>query len=225
MSAEPTPATDDALWEAYNTLLLSPDVDRVRKLLVRYELFKRSLDVPGDIVECGVFKGAGLMYWAKLLAIHAPGSLKRVVGFDVFDTFASSLTPFEKENADAYLAEAGSDGLSRAAIEARVRAAGFERLVETVAGDIQATSEAYVAANPGFRISLLHLDLDTYLGTKAALERFYPLVSRGGVLVFDEYGCRNWGESDAVDEFFADKPVRVQAVPLAAKPTAFVVKP
>ena len=144
---------------------------------------------------------------------------------DVFDTFAASLTPFEEKSADAYLAEAGADGLSRAAIEDRVRTAGFERLVETVAGDIQVTAAEYVKGNPGFRLSLLHLDLDTYLGTKAALEQFYPLVSRGGVLVFDEYGCRNWGESDAVDEFFADKPVLVQTVPHAAKPTAFLIKP
>ena len=106
-----------------------------------------------------------------------------------------------------------------------MRTAGFERLVETVAGDIQVTAAEYVKGNPGFRLSLLHLDLDTYLGTKAALEQFYPLVSRGGVLVFDEYGCRNWGESDAVDEFFADKPVLVQTVPHAAKPTAFLIKP
>jgi hypothetical protein len=36
--------SDDQLWNAYNLLLLSPDTGRIRKLLVRYELFKMTLD-------------------------------------------------------------------------------------------------------------------------------------------------------------------------------------
>lgn len=39
----------------------------------------QTIDLPGDIVECGVFKGAGLAQWAKFLQIHCPGSLKYVV--------------------------------------------------------------------------------------------------------------------------------------------------
>ncbi len=51
----------------YNALLLSSDTSRIRKMLARYELFRRSLEVPGDIVECGVYKGASVAYWLKLL--------------------------------------------------------------------------------------------------------------------------------------------------------------
>ena len=40
------------IWDCYNGLLLSPDIDRIRKILVRYNLFKKSLDIPGDIIEC-----------------------------------------------------------------------------------------------------------------------------------------------------------------------------
>ena len=58
---------ENLIWDWYNNLLLSNDVNRIRKLIVRYELFKKSLSVPGDIVECGVFKGVGLIYWLKLL--------------------------------------------------------------------------------------------------------------------------------------------------------------
>jgi hypothetical protein len=72
------------VWDAYNTLLLSDDVERVRKLLVRYDLVKNTIDIPGDIVECGVFKGTGLLTFAKFLAIHCTGSNKKVVGFDFF---------------------------------------------------------------------------------------------------------------------------------------------
>lgn len=215
---------EGAIWDAYNLLLLSPDVERIRKLLVRYELFKLTLDVPGDIVECGVFKGVGLMYWLKLLSIFLPGSRKRVVGFDTFRSFASSLQPYEEASAEAYIREANFEGIDPAALMKRASDMGLEKRVELVEGDLQMTASRYVADNPGFRISLLHLDVDTYLGTKAVLESFYPVVSRSGVIILDEYGCRGWGESDAVDEYFAGKDVEIRSVPFSSKPTAYIVK-
>ena len=61
------------LWDSYNNLLLGNDVDRIRKLAVRYDIFKMSMNVPGSIIECGVFKGAGWMYWLKLLKVFSFG--------------------------------------------------------------------------------------------------------------------------------------------------------
>ena len=72
---------------------------------------------------------------------------------------------------------------------------------------------------------MLHLDLDTYEGTKAALEAIYPVVSRSGDILMEEYGARGWGESDAVDEFFSTRTVNLQVVPHAYSPTPFAVKP
>jgi len=57
----PNETTNQAAWDAYNELLIGPDIERLRKILVRAELFSRVLTVPGDIVECGVLKGAGLL--------------------------------------------------------------------------------------------------------------------------------------------------------------------
>ncbi len=214
------------IWDCYNSLLLSADVDRIRKLLVRYELFKLSLDIPGDIVECGVFRGVGLMYWLKLLQIFAPGSRKKVIAFDTFASFEPpTLLPYERDNARKYEGEAGLAGITVDEVRAVVKTAGFENRTELVPGDLQQMAREYVASNPGFRISLLHLDADTFAATKAALEVFWPIVVRGGVVVFDEYACRGWGESDAVDQFFAETQVRLQIVPHSSQPTAWCVKP
>ncbi len=216
--------SEQELWDCYNGLLLSPDVERIRKLLVRYELFKLALDVPGDVVECGVFKGAGLMYWLKLLRIYAPAARKRVVGFDTFGAFADSLLPYERQTAQAYVDEASFAGADPAAMLALAGEAGFEGQVELVPGDVRETAARYVREHPGFRVSLLHLDLDTYVGTRAALEALYPVVVPGGVVVLDEYGQPGWGESDAVDEYFAGQAIRIRRVPFSNKPTAFIVK-
>ena len=215
---------DNYLWDCYNALLLSHDTERVRKLLVRYRLFEMSVNVPGDIVECGVFKGAGLLYWLKLLGIFSPGSMKRAVGFDTFGKFAGSLLAYEQASAEAFVKEAHVEDNDPSAILHRAEDAGLDERIELVEGQLESTAPQYVEQNPGFRISLLNLDLDTYSGTMAALKSFYPVVSRSGVIVLDEYACRGWGESDAVDEFLADKDAVLTTVPYASRPTAYIIK-
>jgi hypothetical protein len=174
--------SSDVLWDAYNLLLLGPDLGRIRKLLIRYRLFEQSLDIPGDIVECGVFRGAGLMYWAKLLEIFCPNSTKRVIGFDAFRPFLD-LPLRQEEHGIAESFDKIVRGVSETEVAAGVDAAGMSGRVELVSGEIETTAVEYVKHNIGSRISLLHLDLDTYSGTKAALESFYPMVSRGGIVV------------------------------------------
>ena len=60
---------ENNIWDNYNKLLLSDDISRIRKILARYELFKKTINIPGDIVECGVFKGVSFMFWLKCLKI------------------------------------------------------------------------------------------------------------------------------------------------------------
>lgn len=216
--------SDSDLWNHYNSLLLSNDISRIRKLTIRYDLFRKSLNVPGDVVECGVFKGTGLMYWLKLLEIYSPASQKKIIGFDTFDEFATSVVEYEKSSADKYVDESNYEGVDPDWLMAQAELMNLAQKVELVKGDVVTTAEEYVKKNPGFRISLLHLDLDTYLGTKAVLDAFYPLVSRKGVVILDEYGVRGWGESDAVDEFFRTKRVSIRTVPNAETPTAYVIK-
>lgn len=217
-------SSEDDLWRAYNYLLLSPDLTRIRKLLIRYRMFEMSLDVPGDIVECGVFKGAGLAYWAKLLEIFAHNSKKRVVGFDVFGSFKQvPLNPSEQEIASRHNAIA--ERTSKSEITAVVESAGLSHRIELIEGEIAETAPSYVGVRYGGRISLLHLDLDTYDGTKAALTAFWPIISRGGVIVFDEYAVHGMGESEAVDEFLREMNLRPLAVPFSETPTAYLIKP
>src|SRR5581483_7890752 len=60
----------------------------LKRFLALYEIFKRILPVKGSIVELGVFRGFGLMSWAKLSAILEPENLtRRIYGFDTFQGF------------------------------------------------------------------------------------------------------------------------------------------
>ena len=99
-------------WDLYNDFSLWGELDRFTKMLARYELFKRVLDKPGDIVEGGVLKGAGVLYWAKLIQIFNPNSRRKVVGFDTFEGYPEDTSKArDRKTAKAYskqqIAEAG----------------------------------------------------------------------------------------------------------------------
>ena len=214
-----------SIFKAYNDLIESNNLDRLQKIFTRYDFFKKTINVPGDIVECGVFKGTGQIYWLKLLRIYDEYSMKKVVGFDTFQSFPKSILKYEKKQAKKFLKESSYKGVSLKDINNKIKKIGLEKRSELVKGDIIKTSSNYVKKNKGFRISLLNLDLDTYEGTKAALENFYPLVSKNGIIIFDEYGKRGWGETDAVDEFFRNKKnIKIQSIKFSNQPSAFIVK-
>ena len=71
-------------WDLYNGFFLNNDIERLRKFLVREHFFRMSLELPGDIVEVGVFKGTGIAQLLKLREIFIPASNKKVIGFDLF---------------------------------------------------------------------------------------------------------------------------------------------
>jgi hypothetical protein len=47
----------------------------------------------------------------------------------------------------------------------------------------------------------------------------------GGVVAFDEYSVRGWGETDAVDEYFEGCDVIYHSLPWTGSPKAYLVKP
>lgn len=70
-----------------NGFYLSCDSSRIAKFLAHYELFKMVQEVPGAIVECGVFKGVSLTRFAMLRELFGPGYARTLVGFDIFGRF------------------------------------------------------------------------------------------------------------------------------------------
>jgi len=73
-------------WDLYNGFFLNDDIERLRKFMVREHFFRMSLNLPGDIVELGVFKGTGIAQLLKMREIFIPASNKKIIGFDLFST-------------------------------------------------------------------------------------------------------------------------------------------
>jgi hypothetical protein len=178
----------------------------LKRFLAMYEVFKLALRVKGSIVECGVYKGFGLMAWAKLSAMLEPENLtRRIYGFDSFTGFPDLGERDESPYTSAKIGDLSSDCYDELSELIghydKDRFLGHIPKVELVRGDIAQTAPAFIQSHPHLLVSLLFIDCDVYQPTKAALETFVPRMPKGALLVFDELDNPLWpGETIAAIE-------------------------
>jgi O-methyltransferase len=165
--------------------------------------------VAGDIVECGVWRGGSMMLAA--LALMARGDTSRDLW--LYDTFEGMSAPGAEDRAAS--GESAAAQLARtprgegvwceaglADVRANLASTGYpQERIHFVEGKVEDTIPATLPA----RIALLRLDTDWYESTRHELRHLYPLLSRQGILLVDDYGY--WqGARQAVDEYFAARP-------------------
>jgi O-methyltransferase len=163
--------------------------------------------LPGDIVECGVWRGGSSMM-AALALRHFGNDGKRRLW--LYDTFAGMTRPtaLDEKFDESGSAEKWTSHMrdshnawnfaSLEEVQANLATTGFpaDQLV-FVQGDV---TETLMVRRPD-AISVLRLDTDFYESTKRELEVLWPRLMRGGVLIVDDYGT--WrGSRQAVDEYF-----------------------
>jgi O-methyltransferase len=171
--------------------------------------------IPGDIVECGVWKGGSMMTVAKTLI--ECGSTDR--SLFLFDTFEGMPPP---SNADKDLG--GNDAAqimkqsqnNRANdpvwavgpledVKQAMQLTGYDPFkIVYVKGKVEDT----IPQRAPKQIALLRLDTDWYESTYHELVHLYPRLSVGGVLVIDDYG--HWqGARRAVDQYLEENRLKL----------------
>jgi hypothetical protein len=215
------------IYDAFNHFIFSQDRDVFNKLIARAQFYDMVKDLHGDIVECGVFKGSGMMTWLKLLDIDEHHSIRKVIGFDFFDqSFVDKLDPDDKVPMKSVFDRCNPEkDISKEVINYRIIRAGFSpSKFELVQGNIIETTQSFIKERPGFRISILYMDLDLGEPTRRTLLNLHNLVVPGGVIVFDEYAYHTWTETDGVDEFLEEYPrYKLHRTNIKA-PTAYIIK-
>lgn len=192
----------DKAFDYENGFYLTTEPYRMGNILAHYELYKRILDIPGDVVECGVFKGSSLIQFATFREIMENENSRKIVGFDMFGEFpADKAVASDSKFIEKWNEQFAGDFLSKDDLHASLQHKGLGN-VELVQGNIMETVDEYLECNPHMRIALLHVDTDVYGPSKKALEAFFERVSWGGIVVFDDYGTVE-GESVAADEFLS----------------------
>jgi O-methyltransferase len=170
--------------------------------------------VPGDMVECGVWRGGSAMLAA--LALLDAGAERPLW---LYDTYAGMTPPsvrdrqWDGQSAAAKLAaqerRAGANNdwafATLEDVQAQMASTGYPpRLLQFVAGPVEQT----IPARCPERISLLRLDTDWHASTLHELRHLWPRLSVGGVLIVDDYG--HWqGAREATDDYFAERGIAV----------------
>ena len=162
-------------------------------------------DIPGDIVECGVWKGGACLLASHIL--HRENCRdKRIWLYDTFsgmpspgreDRIASSGQSLEERRPEGWWS-AGRDEVRSTLVQSPLPAERFE----WVEGRVELTLGEHIPE----QTSLIRLDTDWYESTRAELTALYPGLSAGGVLIIDDYGHFS-GAKKAVDEFFAESGI------------------
>jgi O-methyltransferase len=163
-------------------------------------------NIPGDIAECGVWRGGSMMLIAH--ALQHFGDLSRQLY--LYDTFAGMTEPddidvdFDNRAMKPLWSKATGEGKVMgfggylAEVRENLRLTGYpEQQMNFIEGDVLRT----IPATTPSRIALLRLDTDWYKSTLHELQHLYDLIVPHGVLIIDDYGwCR--GARQATDEFF-----------------------
>jgi len=204
---------------------LTMNSERLAKLICHYEIFKKVKNVSGELVECGVFKGTSLARFGLMRELFGSKNTSKIIAFDVFsDVFPNTKFKEDKKIRKNWIKNAGSSSISKKQMSQIFKKQGTENF-ELIAGDITKTLPRYIKKNPHLKISLLNIDIDFVESTFCSLEYLYPRVSKGGIILLDNYGYAH-GDTKGVDLYFKKikkKPL-IQKFPFTSRPCYIVKK-
>ena len=177
----------------------------------------KNQNIEGDFVECGVWKGGNLIIYSSLNKKY--NLQKEIFGYDTFSGMSEPTihdNNFLNINAkDEWEKNKKSDNInlsfncysSLEEVKMNIKLSSGNKSLDNInliEGKVEDTLK--ISKNLPEKISILRLDTDWYESTKIELEVLFPKLSKGGILIIDDYG--QWkGSRKAVDEFFLNQNV------------------
>lgn len=163
------------------------------------------LNIPGHIVECGVWRGGSSMMSALSLL---PNTNREIY---LYDTFEGMNEPTENDvkitGEEAFETWQGHDKCEADLedVQTNMGCTNYPaQKIHYIKGKVEDTIPQTLPA----QIALLRLDTDWYESTYHELTHLYPLLAKGGVLIIDDYG--HWqGARKAVDQYFTENNVQI----------------
>lgn len=164
-----------------------------RSLFILYQTLHQASSVAGDIAECGVYKGGSAYLLAEVSSRLAPQKT-----IYLFDTFKGLPEPNPRYD-HSYVKSRYKD-TSVEVVKSFLRRFNNYQIYEGLFQDT-----LHSIADKTF--CLVHIDCDLYDSVSTCCQFFYPRLTWGGIMIFDDYGYTiDWpGAKLAVDEYFSDK--------------------
>ena len=198
----------------------------INQFLYMARLYDQIRNIPGDVVECGLGEGNTFAMMAYFIGREGRQPPRALWGFDSFEGWPEP----DLSDASPRKPTRGEWKVSEEMVLRRFEESGLSR--EFPGLNLRIAKGFVGDTLPSFSkdrhpIAFLHLDLDLYPGYHDALEYLFPLVVKGGLVLFDEYQeyhpelpdyvdktgrlLEKWpGCSRAVNEYFVNRPEKPQ---------------
>lgn len=210
------------VWEHENAFYWFTEPNRIAKLLAQYEIYKMIVDLPGDVFEFGVYKGASLVRLASFRALLESEYSRTIYGFDAFGKFPEEGLSLKTDVQFISRFEGnGGYGLSIEETSEIFRRKGIGN-INLVEGNVFETVPRFIEQHPNVRIAMLHLDMDVKEPTEFCLSTLFDRIVPGGVIMIDDYAAVE-GATSAVDEFVRRTGLPPRKLPYYSVP-AYIVK-
>lgn len=152
------------------------------------ELVQAAYAAPaGDLVEVGVYRGGSAWYLAGV----AREQKRRLWLFDTFNGIPQADRTLDLHRKGEF-SDTSVEAVRGAIPDAVIVPGVFPKTLK------QAESDGLEA------IAVAHIDCDQYKSVLACCQELGPLMVKGGVMIFDDYGLLD-GTRQAVDEVFKDR--------------------
>jgi predicted O-methyltransferase YrrM len=184
-------------------------------------LLESTLALDGDVIECGVYRGASIVRLARVLKEQAPD--KTLFGLDSFQGFPEDKV--ETCDVGPLRTLAGVKGKFKFCGDTPDRLQrifqAYDVRAELVPGYFADTLPRFA----GHQFCFIHLDVDLYASYKECLAALYDRLTPGGVIVFDEWNYDAWpGSTLAIKEFLDGRPEAVETCNDREQPSFFIRK-
>ena len=162
----------------------------VEKTIGLFQIFRylKNNNIQGDIVECGVGRGVSIFKMGKISTILEMN--KNIYGYDSFEGFPE---PNIKDSSFRNPKKGDWSDTSKKHVEehfseSQILKDFFIKNVFLVEGFFDKS----LPISNHKEISFLHLDCDLYDSYKTCLKEFYNKVTKGGIILIDEYKHPKW---------------------------------
>lgn len=182
---------DDKVFEEKYHDLVGNDFHSIDRKYTVNQFLQLVKNIPGDMAECGVYKGATAWFMCTFIQQH---DLHKTL--HVFDSFQGLSKP-QGEDGDHWAA----GNLATDEAECRKNLSIFN-FVKYYKGWIP---EKFAEVDTK-RFCFVHIDVDLYQPTFDSVSFFYERMNSGGIIICDDYGFTTCpGAKKAMDDFFCDK--------------------
>lgn len=194
---------------------------RIEKFISQLELFKKTISVKGDIIEFGVYKGNSLI---RLIAFNKIFNKhkKKIFAFDIFGKFPKGKNIADIAHREKFVKSAGENSINKKELNTILIKKKF-RNFELVDGDVLKTIPVFLKKNIKIKVSFINLDLDLYEPSLVVLEKFYPKLSKKGIIMLDNFN-QFYGETLAVKQFCKKKNIKIKNIKFKNKVIYYIQK-